>query len=68
MGILRDKWFIFSLKDPKSSSLRLDFGIGNSVMAFVVGYFSIFQEEYLRGFVWNAKTLGYQVGKGTVGD
>jgi hypothetical protein len=44
MGILRDKWFIFSLKVLKSSDLRLDLGIGNSVMAFVVGYFSTFQE------------------------
>ncbi len=44
MGILRDKWFIFSLKDPKSSNLRLDFNIRNSVMAFVVGYFSVLEE------------------------
>ena len=57
MGILRDKWFIFSLKDPKSSSLQLDFGIGNSVMAFVVGYFSVLDKQDLRGFMWDAKAL-----------
>jgi hypothetical protein len=40
MGILRDKWFIFSLKVRNSGALLHDFRIRNSIMAFVVGNFA----------------------------
>lgn len=40
VGILGDKWFIFSLKVGLSRTLFHDLRIRNTVMAFVVGYFS----------------------------
>jgi hypothetical protein len=57
VGILRDKWFIFSLKVGKSRTLIHYFSIRNSVMAFVVGYFSVLDKQDLRGFMRDAKAL-----------
>jgi hypothetical protein len=57
VGILRDKWFIFSLKDGKSRTLIHDFSIRNSVMAFVIGYFSVLDKQDLRGFMRDVKAL-----------
>jgi hypothetical protein len=62
VGILRDKWFIFSLKVEKSRTLFHDFRICNSVMAFVVGYFSVLDKQDLRGFMRDAKALCNQIG------
>jgi hypothetical protein len=57
VGILRDKWFIFSLKVGKSRTLIHDFSIRNSVMAFVIGYFSVLDKQDLRGFMRDVKAL-----------
>ena len=68
VGILRDKWFIFSLKVGKSRTLFHDLRIRNSVMAFVVGHFSVLDKQDLRGFMWDAKALRDPIGYGSESD
>ena len=62
VGILRDKWFIFSLKVGKSRILFHDLRIRNSVMAFMVGHFALLDKQYLWGFMRDAKALRDPIG------